>query len=85
LTFAGLRGVKRELLNALQKCNTNECKQVQKDYEIGRLDESNIHYDKVSWQQLFSFIFHSPSFINAHSLITDLRIEFHHPFHDLLT
>lgn len=48
INFAGLRGVKRELLNALQKCNTNECKQVQKDYEIGRLDESDIHYDKVS-------------------------------------
>jgi hypothetical protein len=43
----GLRGVKRELLNALQQCRTNECKQVQKDYEIGRLDENNIHYDKV--------------------------------------
>ncbi|KAG5679160.1 hypothetical protein PVAND_008750 [Polypedilum vanderplanki] len=43
----GLRGVKRELLSALQRCNTNECKQVQKDYEIGRLDESNIHYDKL--------------------------------------
>lgn len=42
-----LRSVKRELLNALQKCNVNECKQVQKDYEIGRLDESNIHYDKL--------------------------------------
>lgn len=46
--YAGLRGVKRELLNALQQCRTNECKQVQKDYEIGRLDENNIHYDKVS-------------------------------------
>lgn len=44
----GLRGVKRELLNALQTCRSNECKQVQKDYEIGRLDENNIHYDKVS-------------------------------------
>lgn len=44
----GLRGVKRELLNALQQCRTNECKQVQKDYEIGRLDENNIHYDSVS-------------------------------------
>lgn len=44
----GLRGVKRELLNALQQCRTSECKQVQQDYEIGRLDESNIHYDKVS-------------------------------------
>ncbi|XP_070502019.1 prominin-like protein isoform X3 [Chironomus tepperi] len=42
----GLRGVKRELLNALQQCRTNECKQVQQDYEIGRLDENNIHYDK---------------------------------------
>ena len=46
--FAGLRGVKRELLNALQSCRTNECKQVQKDYEIGRLDENNIHYDQVN-------------------------------------
>lgn len=45
----GLRGVKRELLNALQQCRTNECKQVQKDYEIGRLDENNIHYDQVSF------------------------------------
>jgi DUF4097 and DUF4098 domain-containing protein YvlB len=44
----GLRGVKRELLNALQQCRTNECKQVQKDYEIGRLDENTIHYDSVS-------------------------------------
>jgi Prominin len=26
----------------------NECKQVQKDYEIGRLDENTIHYDSVS-------------------------------------
>lgn len=46
--YKGLRGVKRELLNALQQCRTNECKQVQQDYEIGRLDENNIHYDKVS-------------------------------------
>lgn len=46
--FLGLRIVKRELLNALQTCRTNECKQVQKDYEIGRLDENNIDYDKVS-------------------------------------
>lgn len=44
----GLRGVKRELLTALQQCRTNECKQVQQDYEIGRLDENNIHYDKVN-------------------------------------
>lgn len=49
VSFSGLRGVKRELLNALQQCRTNECKQVQKDYEIGRLDENNIHYDQVSF------------------------------------
>ncbi|CRL08743.1 CLUMA_CG021257, isoform A [Clunio marinus] len=47
----GLRGVKRELLIALQQCRSNECKQVQKDYEIGRLDENNIHYDALPDQK----------------------------------
>lgn len=48
MAILGLRGVKRELLQLLQQCRANECKQVQKDYEIGRLDENNIHYNKVS-------------------------------------
>ncbi|CAO1328869.1 unnamed protein product, partial [Diamesa tonsa] len=43
----GLRGVKRELLKSLQICKTSECKQVQKDYEIGRLDENGIDYDQL--------------------------------------
>jgi hypothetical protein len=51
----GLRGVKRELLNALQQCRSTECKNVQKDYEIGRLDENNIHYDSVSLSGLQCF------------------------------
>lgn len=46
--FSGLRGAKRELLVALKQCRTSECKQVQKDYDVGRLDENTIHYDKVS-------------------------------------
>lgn len=48
LLSAGLRGAKRELLVALKQCRTGECKQVQKDYDVGRLDENTIHYDKVS-------------------------------------
>lgn len=39
--------MKRELLKSLQICKTSECKQVQKDYEIGRLDENGIDYDQV--------------------------------------
>jgi hypothetical protein len=36
-------------LNALNDCSDlAECKQVQKDYEIGLLDEIRIDYDKVS-------------------------------------
>jgi hypothetical protein len=46
--FSGLRQTKLQLLTALQQCNSNECRQVQKEYEIGRLDENNIHYDQVS-------------------------------------
>jgi hypothetical protein len=53
-----LRGVKRELLNILQQCRTNECKQIQKDYDVGRLDENSIHYDKVQFNICFDIKFH---------------------------
>jgi hypothetical protein len=50
-----LRSAERNLLNALNDCNElAECKQVQKDYEIGLLDEIRIDYDKVSGRVFLS-------------------------------
>lgn len=43
----GLRGVKRELLTQLSKCNTAECKNIKSQYEIGRLDSNGIDYNQV--------------------------------------
>lgn len=44
----GLRGVKRELLVMLTKCNNKACQDVLNKYEIGKLDANGIHYDQVS-------------------------------------
>lgn len=46
--ISALRSAERQLLEALNDCNDlAECKQVQRDYEIGLLDEMQIDYDKV--------------------------------------
>lgn len=57
--FIGLRSVKRELLVSLNKCKKDICKQVLKEYEIGKLDINGIDYDQVfivinSFQEHFS-------------------------------
>lgn len=47
----GLRGVKRELLNALTKCQrVKACQEVLEEYEIGKLDMNGIDYDQVIFQ-----------------------------------
>lgn len=43
----GLRGVKRDLLVMLTKCNDQACQDVLSKYEIGKLDANGIHYDQV--------------------------------------
>lgn len=44
----GLRGVKRELLLALTKCQrVKACQDVLKEYEIEKLDVNGIDYDRV--------------------------------------
>ncbi|XP_063700533.1 prominin-like protein isoform X2 [Culicoides brevitarsis] len=43
----GLRGVKRELLTQLSKCNTKDCKAVKEKYDIGRLDTNGIDYNQL--------------------------------------
>lgn len=43
----GLRGVKRELLTQLSRCNTPECKDIQAKYRIGQLDTNGIDYNQV--------------------------------------
>lgn len=43
----GLRGVKRELLTQLSRCNTQECKNIQEKYKIGQLDTNGIDYNQV--------------------------------------
>lgn len=43
----GLRGVKRELLQMLSKCQTKECKDVLVNYEIGKLDSNDIDYNQL--------------------------------------
>lgn len=43
----GLRGVKRELLTQLSKCNTKDCKAIKEKYDIGRLDTNGIDYNQV--------------------------------------
>ncbi|CAD7004191.1 prominin-like protein isoform X2 [Ceratitis capitata] len=43
----GLRGVKRELLVMLTKCNNKACQDVLNKYEIGKLDANGIHYDQL--------------------------------------
>lgn len=48
LSFKGLRGVKRELLQMLTKCSVKSCQDVLNNYEIGKLDANGIHYDQVS-------------------------------------
>jgi prominin 1 len=45
--FIGLRSVKNKLLQTLKSCTTRECKAVEDDYEIGRLDQNGIDYDQV--------------------------------------
>lgn len=46
--FSALRGAEFQLLEVLKDCDDlPECKQVQRDYEIGLLDEMQIDYDKV--------------------------------------
>lgn len=46
----GLRKIKASLLETLKDCETRECKEVQKQYEIGRLDENDFDYDKVNFK-----------------------------------
>lgn len=48
--FLGLRKIKASLLETLKDCETRECKEVQKQYEIGRLDENDFDYDKVNFK-----------------------------------
>lgn len=56
----GLRGVKRELLVALTKCQrVKACQEVLEEYEIGKLDVNGIDYDQV--------IIHWKHFINSNS------------------
>lgn len=44
----GLRGVKRELLLALTKCQrVKACQEVLDEYDIGKLDVNGIDYDQV--------------------------------------
>ncbi|XP_011185477.2 prominin-like protein isoform X2 [Zeugodacus cucurbitae] len=43
----GLRGVKRDLLVMLTKCNNKACQDVLNKYEIGKLDANGIHYDQL--------------------------------------
>ncbi|XP_037940754.1 prominin-like protein isoform X3 [Teleopsis dalmanni] len=43
----GLRGVKRDLLLMLTKCNQEACQEVLTKYEIGKLDANGIHYDQL--------------------------------------
>ncbi|XP_036337632.1 prominin-like protein isoform X2 [Rhagoletis pomonella] len=43
----GLRGVKRDLLIMLTKCNNKACQDVLNKYEIGKLDANGIHYDQL--------------------------------------
>ncbi|XP_017473304.1 PREDICTED: prominin-like protein isoform X1 [Rhagoletis zephyria] len=43
----GLRGVKRDLLIMLTKCNNKACQDVLNKYEIGKLDANGIHYDQM--------------------------------------
>lgn len=47
----GLRGVKRELLLALTKCQrVKACQDVLEEYEIGKLDVNGIDYDQVTFK-----------------------------------
>ncbi|XP_055844370.1 prominin-like protein isoform X1 [Episyrphus balteatus] len=43
----GLRGVKRDLLVMLTKCQTQECKDVLQNYEIGKLDTNGFDYNQL--------------------------------------
>ncbi|XP_055915367.1 prominin-like protein isoform X2 [Eupeodes corollae] len=43
----GLRGVKRDLLVMLTKCQTQECKNVLENYEIGKLDTNGFDYNQL--------------------------------------
>lgn len=45
--YLGLRGVKRELLLSLTKCQKKVCRDVLEEYEIGTLDVNGIDYDQV--------------------------------------
>lgn len=55
----GLRGVKRELLVALTKCQrVKACQEVLEEHEIGKLDVNGIDYDQV-------IIIHWKHFINS--------------------
>lgn len=57
LSHTGLRGVKRELLLALTKCQrVKACQEVLEEYEIGKLDVNQIDYDAVifEWHKCFS-------------------------------
>lgn len=45
----GLRGVKRELLTQLSKCDTADCKKIQDKYKIGQLDANGIDYNQVKY------------------------------------
>lgn len=51
----GLRGVKRELLTQLSKCNTKDCKAVKEKYDIGRLDTNGIDYNQVIFLTIFIY------------------------------
>lgn len=44
----GLRGVKRDLLNMLTKCDHPDCKQILSNYSVGTLDANGFDYNKVS-------------------------------------
>lgn len=59
--IVGLRNVKKNLLENLRNCETRECKEVEKEYEIGRLDQNDIEYDQVNFKLPFSLF---KSFVN---------------------
>lgn len=44
----GLRGVKRKLLETLQRCPSASCKEIMSNYLSGKLDINGIDYNQVS-------------------------------------
>lgn len=72
----GLRGVKRDLLNMLTKCDHSECKEILQKYNVGTLDANGFDYNKVckksgtfkgEWDSRETYrLFYQISFINKY-------------------